>query len=187
MRRVLTTAAATLLAVLPLPARAAAPIDDGRWTVYVISGQPLRPPSQAPADRYFGVQRLSNLGVRSMLHDMVLEGTSPLALPQQLERIDGIESALTDWQEQYPSDSWLPGTMLDFASFLQTKAQPFTDDLAIGYLYYVSARYSRTPAGRSANATLAQYVLTPPFDVSTTPPPQLHASVGDNLFPKTRR
>ena len=187
MCRVVMAAAAVLLAVQPLPAPAATPIDDGRWTVYVVSRPPLRPPSQAPADRYFGVQRLSNLGVRSMLHDMVLEGTSPLALPQQLERIDGIESALNDWQEQYPSDRWLPGTMLDFASFLQSKAQPFTDDLAMGYLYYVSARYSRTTAGRSASTALAQYVLTPPFDMSTIPPPRLHASVGDCLFPKTRR
>ena len=188
MRFSLAAAAAALSAVMPSPAPAAAPpIDDGRWTVYVVARGPLAPPAQAPADRYFGVQRLSNLGVRSMVHDMVLEGTSPLALPQQLERIAGVESALDDWLEQFPSDRWLPGTMLDFATFLQSKQQPFTDDLALGYLYYVSVRYAGKQPARWADQILATYRPVPPFDMSSIPPPNLRVAVGDYVFPRLRR
>jgi hypothetical protein len=188
MRFSLATAAATLLAVMPLPAPAAVkPMDDGHWIVYAVSMAPLVPPAQAPADRYFGVQRLSNLGVRNIVRDMVLEGTSPLALPEQLGRIDGVESALDDWLEHYPSDRWLPGAMLEFAEFLQSKQQAFTDDLAIGYLYYVSTRYAGTQAARRADQILARYAMTPPFDMSSLPRPELRASVGEYVFPKLRR
>jgi hypothetical protein len=188
MRVLLAAAAATLSAVLPLSAPAAVvPLDDRRFIVYVISIPALVPPAQAPADRYFGVQRLSNLGVRNMVHDMVLEGPSPLALPQQLSRIAGVESALGDWLEHFPSDRWLPGAMLDFATFLQSKQQPFTDDLALGYLYYVSARFAGRQPARWADQILATYIFTPPFDMSSIPPPKLDALVGESVFPKLRR
>jgi hypothetical protein len=188
MRLFLAAAAAALLAVVPPPAPAAiAPLDDHRFIVYAISMPPLVPPAQAPADRYFGVQRLSNLGVRNMVHDMVLEGPSPLALPQQLGRIEGVESALDDWLEHFPSDRWLPGAMLDFATFLQSKQQPFTDDLALGYLSYVSMRFAGTQPARWANQILATYTLVPPFDMSSVPPPNPRVSVGEYVFPKLRR
>jgi hypothetical protein len=188
MRCVLAAAAAALSAVMPLPAPAAvAPRDDGRWIVYAVSMPPLVPPAQAPADRYFGVQRLSNLGVRNMVHDMVLEGTSPLALPEQLERIDGVRSALADWQEHYPSDRWLPGAMLEFAEFLQSKQQAFTDDMALGYLYYVRTRYAARQPARWADQILATYAPVAPFDVSSIPPPSAQASVSANIFPKLHR
>jgi len=188
MRLLLAAAAAALSAVMPLPApAAAAPMDDGRFSVYVVNMPPLQPAAQAPADRYFGVQKLSNLGLRNMVRDMVLEGTSPLALPEQLGRISGVESALDDWQEHYPQDRWLPGAMLEFAEFLQSKQQAFTDDLALGYLLYLSMRFAGTQPARWAQQVLATYTLVPPFDMSTIPPPGLHASVGEQLFPKLRR
>jgi hypothetical protein len=188
MRVLLAAAAAALSAVMPLPAPAAVtPIDDGHWIVFAVSATPLAAPAQAPADRYFGVQRLSNLGVRNMVHDMVLEGTSPLALPEQLGRIDGVTSALADWLEHYPSDRWLPSAMLEFVTFLQSKQQPFTDDLAFGYLYYVSMRYAGRQPARWADQILATYRLVPPFDMSSIPPPNLKASVRANVFPKLHR
>lgn len=188
MRCVLAAAAAALSAVMPLPAPAAdRPMDDGRWTVYAVSMPPLARPAQAPADRYFGAQRLSNLGVRSIIHDMVLEGTSPLALPEQLGRIDGVTSALADWLEHYPNDRWLPNAMLEFVTFLQSKRQAFTDDMALGYLYYLRTRYAGGQPARWADQILATYALVPPFDMSSIPPPGVQASVTENIFPKLRR
>src|ERR1039457_6613889 len=90
-------AALTLIASTGVASTASTPVDPGRWLEVDIVAQPLRPSAQAPADEYFGVQRLSNLGIRSMLHDMMIEGTSPLALPLQMQRMAGIESAFPPW------------------------------------------------------------------------------------------
>ncbi len=180
-------AALTLVASSGAASAASAPVDSGKWLEIQIVAQPLRPPAQAPADEYFGVQRLSNLGIRSMLHDMMIEGTSPLALPLQMQRIAGIESAFPPWLEKYPDDSWLPREMIDFAIFLQSKQQPFTDDLAAGYLMYLSLRFPTASAGRTAAKMLAAYEPVAPFDILTIPNPALHTNVPDYMFPKIRR
>jgi hypothetical protein len=165
----------------------AAPHDSGEWMVVMVRARPIAPPRQAPADEYFGPERLSNLGVRNALHNMDLEGDSPLALPIQLERIKAIEDALGVWADRYPQDSWLPGATLDFAKFLQRKSEPFTDDLAHGYLIFLAARYPATRAGFEAQSMLSSYRPLPAFDMSDAAPADPRAGVGAYLFPKTRR
>jgi hypothetical protein len=179
--------AAFMLVASGAVSAAAAPVDPARWLEVDVVAQPLRPPAQAPADEYFGVQRLSNLGIRSMLHDMMIEGTSPLALPLQMQRMAGIESAFPPWLEKYPDDSWLPREMIDFAIFLQSKQQPFTDDLAAGYLLYLSLRFPTASAGKTAARMLASYEPVAPFDILSIPNPALHTGVPDYIFPKIRR
>jgi len=168
-------------------AGAASAHDSGVWTVVVIQARPIAAPRQAPADEYFGPERLSNLGVRNALRDMDLEGDSPLALPIQLERIKAIEDALGVWADRYPQDSWLPGTTLDFAKFLQRKSEPFADDLAHGYLIFLATRYPATRAGFEAQSMLSSHRPLPAFDMSNAPPADPRADVGAYLFPKTRR
>ena len=164
-------------------AGAAKPIDNNAWMSVPIVTYPLKPPVQAPADEYFGRQKLSNLGMRNIVHDMTIEGTSPLALPKQIGRMVAIEDALMDWSEKYPSDRWLPGEMYWFARFLQTKQQAFTDDIAIGYFMYLDERFPNAQIGKKAANSLAQYQETIPFDISEIPAPDPHDNVGDFLFP----
>ncbi|MBV8082478.1 MAG: hypothetical protein JO347_03155 [Candidatus Eremiobacteraeota bacterium] len=179
-----------LALVLASPATAtsqSSPKDDGVWTTVTVLARPVAAPRQAPADEYFGPERLSNLGVRNAIRDMNLEGTSPLALPEQLERIKAVEDALAIWSDRYPHDSWLPGTTLDFAKFLQSKDQPFTDDLALGYLIFLVQRYPSTGPGFEARSMLGSYHPMPAFDMSAAPSQDPPASVGASTFPKTRR
>ncbi|MBV8172335.1 MAG: hypothetical protein JO219_10450 [Candidatus Eremiobacteraeota bacterium] len=172
----------------PVLASAGAPHDNDVWTPVKVTAAPIAPPRQAPADEYFGPERLSNLGVRNALRDMQLEGDSPLALPQQLDRIRAIEDALGIWADRYPYDTWLPGATLDFAKFLQRKDQPFADDLAHGYLIFLDERYPGTRAGFEAHALLGSYRPLPAFDMSSAPSfGDPRASVGTYLYPKTRR
>ena len=154
---------------------------DGPWIVVAVSAAPLVAHKQAPADEYFGEQRLSVLGIRSIIVAMNLEGTSPLALPLQLERIDGVRSALAAMLERYPDERWLPGEMLQFAKFLMSKRRPWTDSLAEGYLYYLSARFPSYPDGRTAATLLASYDFMP-FDMSEAPMLDPHDRVLDFVF-----
>jgi hypothetical protein len=179
--------AASLLVALSYPASAAsAPLDDDSWTTVTVAA--ARPPKhrQAPADEYFGPNRLSNLGVRNAIRDMNLEGTSPLALPIQLDRIAAVQAALALWSDKYPNDSWLPGTTLDFAKLLLSKQQAFTDDLAAGYLFSLQAFYPASRAGFEAHELLARSHPIPGFDMGTAPPADPIPSVGDNLYPKLK-
>ncbi|MEO6836179.1 MAG: hypothetical protein ABI231_09800 [Candidatus Tumulicola sp.] len=178
-------AAICLIAVNPASA-SSRPIDDGSWTTIAVVAAPPNQHRQAPADEYFGTNRLSNLGVRNAIRDMNIEGTSPLALPIQLERIAAVQAAFAVWADRYPSDSWLPGTMLDFAKFLQSKQQAWTDDIALGYLLFLETRYPQTRAGFEAREMRARYHPIPDFDLSAAPPADPHQSVGENLFPKLK-
>jgi len=160
--------ALTLWCALATAALAGQPYDSGVWTEIAITKHPLAA-SSAPVDEYFGPQRLSNLGMRNMLHFMTLEGTSPLALPGQMANIEGLSAGLAEWADKYPRDRWLPDSILKFAEFLQSKARPFTDVAAVGYLLLLEDRYAATPAGREAAKIVQTYHHTPDFDVTELP------------------
>lgn len=160
--------ALTLWSALTTAALAGQPYDSGVWTVIAITKHPLAA-SSAPVDEYFGPQRLSNLGMRNMVHFMTLEGTSPLALPDQLANIEGLSAGLADWADKYPRDRWLPDSILKFAEFLQSKARPFTDAAAVGYLLMLEDRYADTSAGREAAKIVQTYHQTPDFDITELP------------------
>jgi hypothetical protein len=185
--RAAAIAAIPLLSLcIPGPAKAA-PLDSGSWLVVPVAAPRLAAARQAPADEYFGPERLSNLGVRNAIRDMDLEGTSPLALPMQRSRMAAVEDALAIWADRYPSDTWLPGTILDYAKFLQSKQQAFTDDLALGYLMFLEVRYPASRPGFEAREMLASYRPLPAFDMSDAGAFDPQPSVGASLYPKVRR
>jgi hypothetical protein len=124
---------------------------------------------QAPADMYFGLYRLSNLSVRNAIHDMTIEGDSPLALPGQIERIAAVQSALGAWALRYPRDPWLRKAMLDFATFLIGKHVPQYDRVALALLDELQESYAATAEGRTSQAVLEQFVLLPEFDMDAGP------------------
>jgi hypothetical protein len=169
--------ALTLWCSLTTAARAVPPYDSGIWTEIAITKHPLAA-SSAPVDEYFGPQRLSNLGMRNMLHFMMLEGTSPLALPGQMANIEGLSAGLAEWADKYPRDRWLPDSMLKFSEFLQSKARPFTDAAAVGYLLLLEDRYAGTAAGREAAKIVQTYHHTPDFDITELPIVSERATAG---------
>gem|GEM_PF-1771558 len=148
----------------PRPAGAA----QHQQPTFVISAAPIVW-TQAPADMYFGAYRLSNLSVRNAIHDMEIEGNSPLALPGQIERIAAVQSALAQWALRYPHDPWLPGTMLDFAMFLHGKQLPQYDRVALALFDELALSYPERPQGRAARTELESFALVPQVDLSVAP------------------
>lgn len=129
----------------------AAPTDAGSSLVS-IDARPLTP-AAAPADEYFGRQKLSNLGIRNIIHAFAVEGNSPLALPLERSRIEAVDSAIIDWGEKYPRDPWLPRATINFARVLASKNDVSTTTIAIDLLLRASQRYRNT---KYEQLTLAQ-------------------------------
>lgn len=146
------------------PAQAPIPYDDSHALVYQITAAPLTPAS-APADEYFGRMKLSNLGIRNIIHDITIEGNSPLALPKQQARIQAVSSAMIDWANKYPRDNWLPGAMVRFATMLQSKQQPLYDQTAISLWDFLLERYPNTWYSKYALNQLRKYVELPNTDL----------------------
>src|ERR1700730_2337880 len=86
-------------------------------TVVNVTARPLTP-QDAPADEYFGRLKLSNLGIRNIIHALAVEGTSPFALPLERTRIMGVNTAILEWADEFPRDPWLRRVVLNFADVL---------------------------------------------------------------------
>ena len=63
----------------------------------------------APADEYFGHQRLSILGMRNMLHDLMRDSRNGARDDASVvNAARAVEDGLHDWQARYELDPWLP-------------------------------------------------------------------------------
>jgi len=63
----------------------------------------------APADEYFGRQKLSTLGIDNMIHDTDMrEGFDPQLASRLYTPLMAAEDALEDWAKKYPGDTWIP-------------------------------------------------------------------------------
>jgi hypothetical protein len=157
------TAAPAFAAAAPaIAAASAVPFDDHTWHPFTATARPFTS-APAPADEYFGRFKLSNLGMRNIIHDMNVEGDSPLALPLQETRIHAVAGALFDWTNRYPRDVWIPRTTGSFVKFLERKQTPETASLAVVYAVYLADRSSGTSSARWYTALLQAH--NPVIDV----------------------
>lgn len=66
-------------------------------------------PQVAPADEYFGKQKISSLGIDNMIRDTeTREGFDPALASRLYTSLQAAEDALQDWAHKYPQDSWIP-------------------------------------------------------------------------------
>ena len=64
----------------------------------------------APADEYFGRQKLSILGINNTIHDTNLRiGFDPAHAAKYYGQLATVQDSLLDWARKYPHDTWLPG------------------------------------------------------------------------------
>jgi len=63
----------------------------------------------APADEYFGHQKISALGIDNMIRDTTTrENYNPESAWRLYGSLAPAEDALEDWAHKYPHDSWIP-------------------------------------------------------------------------------
>jgi hypothetical protein len=170
--RLICATIAVLLAAVVASAAIAAPLPGSTSfdpsSVVNVTGHPLTP-RDAPADEYFGIMKLSNLGIRNIIHAFAVEGNSPLALPLQRTRIMAVHSALVAWGDEFPRDTWLRNTTLNFTNELTAKHDLAADMTAIDLLLQASQRFRNTPYGRKALDQMR--AIAPTTEVDWTVPP----------------
>ena len=63
----------------------------------------------APADEYFGHQKISPLGIDNMIRDTEMrENFNPALASRLYGSLATAEDALQDWARKYPQDGWIP-------------------------------------------------------------------------------
>ena len=63
----------------------------------------------APADEYFGRQKISPLGIDNMIRDTeARENFNPALSSRLYGSLATAEDALQDWARKYPQDGWIP-------------------------------------------------------------------------------
>ena len=159
-------------------AAAAADAPFASQTTITVNAHPLTP-TNAPADEYFGRLKLSNVGIRNVIHALAVEGDSPLALPLERTRIMGVDSAILDWSDKYPRDPWLRRAMLTFAQVLVPKHDVDTDRIAIDMLLRAQQRVNDPAYDRMVEQRLR--AIQPTFDIDWTAPPVDPPSYADDL------
>lgn len=79
----------------------------------LILSAPLRataisPSPLAPADEYFGRQKLSILSITNTLHDASRRvASSPKHAAEMYHPLLEVEDAIQDWARKYPQDAWI--------------------------------------------------------------------------------
>ena len=133
------------------------------------------PNPAAPLDRYFGSLQMSPIGIRNNIDALARQyGWRTLSDDEIVHDAEWIEQALTDWQQKFPRDSWLPPTafhLMELYAEVQTQS---ARDHATVMLHYIVANWPDTQYGHLARVRLAQGF--PPFhpepSMRPTPTPE---------------
>ncbi|MBV8172336.1 MAG: hypothetical protein JO219_10455 [Candidatus Eremiobacteraeota bacterium] len=85
----------------------------------------------APADEYFGRQKLSTLGIDNMIRDTEQrENFDPTLASRLVGSLSTAEDALEDWAHKYPHDSWIPKRAYQMSHLFWRMHTPDANSLA---------------------------------------------------------
>jgi hypothetical protein len=99
-------ASLSVLLCLPLAAALAGP---ALASTTAMAPKPTTKAVVAPADEYFGRQKISTLGIDNMIHDTDMrESFDPELASRLYNPLMAAEDALEDWAAKYPHDTWIP-------------------------------------------------------------------------------
>lgn len=113
----------------------------------------------APADEYFGRLKMSILGIRNQLHDLVLRLQYA---PQKTDDVLGsaamVEDAMRDWEHKYPADPWLAKSVYELTDLYSRVRTSNGHQSATRALRWLLSRYGRTPFGHLARLRIMPQV-----------------------------
>ena len=107
----------------------------------------------APADEYFGRQRLSILGMRNMLRDLARDkqnGTRDDASVVNSAR--AVEDSLHDWQTRYRLDPWLPRYIYQLDALYHRVETGEAHERAVAVNTWLVSKYPRSVYARRARS-----------------------------------
>ena len=113
----------------------------------------------APADEYFGHQKLSVVRIHHQVFALKTELQYRHRHPDAIENeADSIADAYFDWASRYPNDRWLPRVAWELATLYEELPGLAAQAQAYTFLALISQRYAQTIVGRSAAVDLTRGV-----------------------------
>jgi hypothetical protein len=130
----------------------------------VASRGPVSLSALAPADEYFGREKLSPIGIRhkifSLKDDLHHAREHPDAIQHDAQIL---EDALHDWFTRFPQDPWLPATAWNLATLYEELPGSDAQSRALATLHFVRDSFAGTPYSQYAARDLTRGVGVRPW------------------------
>lgn len=144
----------------------------------------------APADEYFGREKLSPIGIRHMVYSLKDALYHARRRSDDIEHDAGVvDDALQDWSSRFPRDSWLPSTFWNLAELYGGLPGLDARTHAIDTLQQLRDRFSQTPYAASAAREIPASLVRAVGAVATAPPSEQSAAalaLEDRFFTLSR-
>lgn len=99
----------------------------------------------APADEYFGRDRMSPLVIRHRIFALKDDLHRGRKQPGDVAHDAGtVQDALQDWSSRFPRDPWIPSAAWNLATLYEELPGPGAQRSAVGLLQFVRVRYGQT-------------------------------------------
>ena len=130
----------------------------------IASRDPVSVSALAPADEYFGRQKLSPLGIRheifTLKDDLHHARQQPGAIQQKANLV---EDAVDDWVTRFPQDTWLPSAAWQLGTLFEELPGQEAHEHAIVVLELVKERFPQTAFAQDAQHDLARGIGVRPW------------------------
>ncbi len=146
----------------------------------IASSGPVSLSELAPADEYFGREKLSPLGIRHTIFSLKDQLHHARRKPDAISH-DAVlvEDAVDDWGTRFPRDSWLPATLWNLAVLYEELPGDDARSRALNVLQQLRDRYAGTPFGENAARDLVRGIGVRPWPRWAGAPPSPSAAVVD--------
>jgi len=125
----------------------------------------------APADEYFGKQKLSTLGIDNMIRDTTArENFDPTLAARLVGGLSMAEDALEDWAHKYPHDSWIPKRAYEMSHLFWRMHTPQADQLANRCRSILFSQFPKTKYAVLARVETPSMVAPNPAPPNVDPP-----------------
>jgi len=102
----------------------------------------------APADEYFGRQKISVIGIQNNFHDLNIESGDNTTSPSIINKLNFVTEAMAKWAAKYPNDPDLAHTYYLGVLALQKVYVQNEQELAWQYAQIITRRYPKTYFGK---------------------------------------
>jgi hypothetical protein len=130
----------------------------------VASRDPVSFSALAPADEYFGREKISPIGIRHKIYTLKYDLHHGRAHPDSIEHdAQLIEDALKDWFTRFPQDPWLPATAWNLATLYEELPGSDAQNRAIAALHFIRDTFTNTQYAQYASKDLSRGVGVRPW------------------------
>ncbi|HXM19156.1 MAG TPA: hypothetical protein VN934_10185 [Candidatus Tumulicola sp.] len=150
----------------------------GAALVISATGAVTPPMKSAPADEYFGRQKLSYLGINNTFRDQAVRAGAHTTLGMIITPVGAADEALHDWEQKYPNDPQLSRSYyLGTLAFRKIWTKEFQDK-AWDYMHIIVRRFPKSFFAKQVRADIARgftehyYAEALPCPSPTPPPTQ---------------